>query len=45
MVIKALSRWWANYTQDPVTRYLSQSTDTVDLERRQQALQRNGYWL
>jgi len=41
-----LKAWWKNLWIDPVTKYLSQATDHVDLENRMKELQRKGmYWL
>lgn len=40
-----LKNFWKNLWMDPVTKYLSQSVDHVDLEHRMKELQRKGIWL
>ena len=46
MVIKAIINWFFKPRLDPVEKYLSQSTDLVDLERRQRELMFKGkYWI
>ena len=40
-----LKIWWSNFWLTPVEKYLNNSTDLVDLEQRQQELQRKGIWL
>jgi hypothetical protein len=40
-----IKKWWNNIWMDPVTKYLEQATDHVDLENRIQRLQRKGIWL
>ena len=37
--------WFRKQSMDPVERYLSESTDLVDLENRQRDLARKGIWL
>ena len=43
--MKAIKKWWTNLWLDPATKYLSQSTDHVDLENRMKELQRKGIWV
>lgn len=46
MVIKAFVNWLRKSQMDPVEKYLSESTDLVDLERRQRELMFKGkYWI
>lgn len=46
MVIKAIINWFFKPQMDPVEKYLSKSTDLVDLERRQRELMFKGkYWI
>ena len=46
MVIKAIVNWLRKSQMDPVEKYLAQSTDLVDLERRQKELMFKGkYWI
>lgn len=40
-----IKTWWKNLWMDPVTKYLSESTDHVDLENRLRNLQRKGIWI
>jgi len=40
-----IKTWWKNLWIDPVTKYLSKSTDHVDLEMRMKELQRKGIWI
>jgi len=40
-----IKAFWKNLWMDPVTKYLSQSTDHVDLENRMKELQRKGIWI
>lgn len=44
-MIKAIVTWLRKQQMDPVERYLSESTDLVDLENRQRDLARKGIWL
>ena len=45
-MIKAIINWFTKKSMDPVEKYLSQSTDLVDLERRQRELMFKGkYWI
>lgn len=40
-----IKAFWKNLWMDPVTKYLSKSTDHVDLENRMKELQRKGIWI
>ena len=40
-----IKRWWKTTRMDPIERYLSQSSDLVELERRQRQLQLKGFKL
>jgi hypothetical protein len=42
-MIKSLKLWWKRSTMSSVERYLSESVDMVDLERRQKRLQHKGF--
>ena len=45
-MIKAIVNWLRKSQMDPVEKYLAQSTDLVDLERRQKELMFKGkYWI
>ena len=37
-----IKTWWKNLWIDPVTKYLSKSTDHIDLEMRMKELRRKG---
>lgn len=44
-MIKAIKKWWKTSRQDPIERYLANSSDLVELERRQKELMRKGIWI
>lgn len=41
-MLKAIKRFFRNMSMSEIDRYLANSTDLADLERRQQHLQRKG---
>ena len=44
-MINAIKKWWKQIRQDPIERYLANSSDLVELERRQKELLRKGIWV
>lgn len=44
-MLKSIAKWWKKTQMSPIEKYLSESQDMVDLEQRQQRLQRRGIWL
>ncbi len=42
-MLKAIKRFFRNISMSDVDRYLANSVDIADLERRQQHLQRKGF--
>ena len=44
-MLKSIAKWWKKTQMSPIEKYLAESQDMVDLEQRQQRLQRKGIWL
>jgi len=44
-MISLFKKWWKTTRMSPIERYLAQSTDLVELERRQRQLMLKGFRL